>query len=203
MNLGTARTELQARGYSRYTTGRLNTWLNDAKDAFEDYQYDWPWLKTTTSGTAPLTINDLRRVLSVTDATNKSPLNHVSADYISDLEYADLTQTGTPAHWYLTSDTALAVYPASTSVSVLVRYLKFSAALSGDSDTPLIPSRYHSTWVDLAEARVLRYGVKDGASADVVEQGVNTRLAQIAATYAMQDTPARDTQLISLASDDW
>jgi hypothetical protein len=50
------RTELSARGYSRFVSAspsRVTVWLNAAKNRFEDYPYDWPWLRTSTTGTAP------------------------------------------------------------------------------------------------------------------------------------------------------
>jgi hypothetical protein len=87
--LATAETELQARGYSRFSTTRLDAWLNEAKNRFEDYQFDWPWLKTTTTGTAPVTISDLRRVLSVVDSSSKQPVDQVDENAI--IEYASVT----------------------------------------------------------------------------------------------------------------
>lgn len=195
------RTELQARGYSRFLPARLTTWLNDAKDQFEDYPFDWPWLKSTATGAAPLTISDLRRVRAVVDTSNRNQLRKVrDADV---LEFADYTlaTTGVPECWFLTSDTVVAVYPVQTA-SLSVPYLKFSPALSADGDTPLIPARYHGIWVDLAEVHVLRYGVKDAASAATLEQAALGRIGQVAGVYAMQDTPVLDEMLMTWESCD-
>lgn len=190
------RTEIKARGYSRFSDSRLTSWGNDAKDQFEDYPFDWPWLKATSTGAAPLTISDLRRVRAVVDTSNKNQLSRMRDTEI--LEFADntLATTGAPSWWYLTSDTVLAVYPVQTA-SLSVPYIKFSPALSADGDTPLIPSRYHGVWVDLWEAHVLRYGVKDVASAATIEQAAMQRIGRIAGVYAMQDVPDLDEQTMT------
>jgi hypothetical protein len=199
--LVTARTELQARGYNRFTAGRLDAWLNEAKNRFEDYNFDWPWLKTSTTGTAPVTISDLRRVSSVVDQSTKLPIDPVPASATIEFDYADLTLAGPPGGWYLTSDTVLTTFPVGTG-TLSVRYIKFSPELSGDSDAPLIPARYRTTWVDLAEVEVLRYGVKDAATAGALEQGVFRRLGEIAAVYAMQAQTEYMETLVTGASTD-
>lgn len=192
--------ELQARGYNRFTSARLTVWLNDAKNRFEDYQYDWPWLKTSTSGTAPVTIADLRRVMSVADATNRCPLEPVDADAITEFGDTNLALVGPPQAWYLSAETVLTTYPVGTS-SLTVRYVKFSPELAG-TDPPLIPLRYRSTWIDLAEVQALRYGVKDVQSAAALEASAFGRLREIAGVYAMQDQQAYSESLITGASVD-
>lgn len=198
------RTELSNRGYARFVTAspsRVTTWLNEAKNRFEDYPFAWPWLKTSTSGTAPVTIADLRRVLSVVDSSTKLPLDQVDADAIIEFASGDLTLAGVPSGWYLTSDTVLTTYPVGTG-SLSVRYVKFSPELSADGDAPLIPLRYRSTWVDLAEIELLRFGVKDAAAAAALEQGVFRRLSEIAGVYAMQGQTDYTETLITGASVD-
>lgn len=184
--LGDGRAELEARGYSRFTDARLNQWLDNARLRFEDYPFDWPWLKATTTGTAPLTISDLRRVRSVADSTSQYPLDMVDAEDISDFASTNLALTGRPVYWYLTSDTVLTTYPVGT-VTLSVRYIKFSPALTADGNSPLIPAQYRMTWVDLAECDVLRYGVKDAATASSMEAEVMARIGEIAGVYAMQN----------------
>lgn len=198
--LATAEAELQARGYNRFSTSRLDSWLNSAKNRFEDYT-DWPWLKTTTTGTAPLTISDLRRVLSVVDSSAKLPVEQVAADAIIEFASADLTLAGSPSGWYLSSDTVLTTFPVGTG-SLSVRYLKFSPELSLGADTPLIPARYRTAWVDLAEVEALRFGVKDAASADDMERNVFRRIGEIAGVYAMQAQTDYTEMLMTGASID-
>lgn len=202
--LADGRTELSVRGYSRIVTAspaRANVWLNEAKNRFEDFEYDWPWLKTSTSGTAPLTIADLRRVLSVVDVSSKLPVDQVDASAVIEFASGDLTLTGFPSGWYLTSDTILTTFPVASG-QLSVRYLKFSPELSADGDAPLIPVRYRSTWIDLAEVQALRYGVKDVQSAAALEASAFGRLREIAGVYAMQDQQAYSESLITGASVD-
>jgi hypothetical protein len=201
VNLGAARADLQARGYSRFTAARLNAWLNTAKNRFEDYPVDWPWLWAAASSTAPVTIADLRRVKTVVDSTTRVPLDQRRAEDVQDFTYTDLALAGQPSFWYLTSETALTTFPVG-GVTIGVRYIKFSPELSGDSDTPLIPVRYHQTWVDLAEVDVLRYGVKDRDSAGAMESEVFRRLEEIASVYTMQDQPLNYESLQTGASVD-
>lgn len=197
--LADAIAELQARGYNRFSSARLTVWLNDAKNRFEDYQYDWPWLKTTLTGAAPLTVSDLRRVLSVVDTAQRVPLDQVDMDAIREFGGTDLTLAGAAQGWYLSSETVVSTYPVTASLSV--RYTKFSPELTG-SDPPLIPLRYRSTWVDLAEAQVLRYGAKDVQSAAALEVSAFARLREIAGVYAMQDQPVYMESIVTGASVD-
>src|SRR4051812_43221527 len=199
--LATAEAELQARGYNRFSTTRLDAWLNEAKNRFEDYQFDWPWLKTTTTGTAPVTISDLRRVLSVVDSSSTLPVDQVDENAIIEFASGSLTLAGSPSGWFLSSDTVLTTFPVGRG-SLSVRYIKFSPELSAGSDTPLIPARYRMTWVDLAEVEALRFGVKDAASAAALEQGVFRRLGEIAGVYAMQAQTAYMEMLMTGASVD-
>lgn len=199
MNLATARAELESRGYARFTDARLEAFLNTAKNRFEDYPFDWPWLWGTATGAAPLTISDLRRVRSVVNSTTQTPLGHVDVDALVEFVSGDLTLAGTAAGWYLSAETVVSTYPTTASLSV--RYVKFSPELAG-TDTPLIPTRYHQSWVDLAEVEVLKYGVKDANLAASLESAVMGRLAEIAGVYAMQDQPVYSETLVSGASTD-
>ena len=200
MNLGQARADLEARGYTRFVDSRLNAWLNQARVRFEDYPFDWPWLKATATGSAPLTISDLRRVRSVTSTATRTALTQISDDALVEFVDTDLTLAGAAGAWYLSSSTVVAAYPATAALTV--RYQKFSPALSGDSDTPLIPVDYHSDWVDLAEVMVLRLGVKDQGAAAALEGVVMARIGEIAGVYAMQDQPEYSETLITGASVD-
>lgn len=147
MNLSSARDELAARGFDYLSTSRLNIMLNNGKNALED-EFAFPWLETTTTGTAPLAIADLKYVLYVVDTTNQNELTGLDSRDIA-LRDAIVGTAGTPDAWWLDGAGTLQTYPTSTA-SLSVRYVKFSPELSADSDTPLIPVRYHSVWVDYA-----------------------------------------------------
>lgn len=146
MNLGELRTELQSRGFDYVTDARLNRWLNRAYTRLCD-RHAWPFLETTTTGAAPLTISDLRAVLSVIDTDNDSPLVYEDRRTIRE-DDPTLAATGKPENWYL-NGSAVTTYPVST-VGLSVLYIKSPAELSSDSDSPVLPSRYHMLLVDMA-----------------------------------------------------
>jgi hypothetical protein len=125
MDLTAAQTELKARGGDYLSTSRLTTFLNDAKNELEDF-FVWPWLETTTTGTAPLTISDLKASCMWSTRRNRCELTGASAQYIVEDLDETITTTGTPDVWWLDGTTTLKVYPANTSASLSVRYVKFS-----------------------------------------------------------------------------
>ena len=109
MNLDAARTELRARGFDYLSNTRTDYFLNAALTEIDD-AFPWPWLETTTTGTAPLTITDLKQPLYVIDTTNERELQ--SLEY-RDLIIGDpnLTETGAPAVWSLNGTTQIVVWP--------------------------------------------------------------------------------------------
>lgn len=148
-------TELYARGFNYLNdagagTTRAKRWINEAMHEIND-QEDWLFLQTTSTGTAPLTISDLDTVLSVYDSTQQRSLGRESAGDLVD-RFGDLTTTGTPLFYYVTSNT-LNVYPANTTDSLSVRYFKVQTDLSSGSDVPLMPDRYRQAIVEFAAAK--------------------------------------------------
>lgn len=148
MNLTQARDELAGRGFDYLSTTRLNIMLNNGKNSLED-EYAWPWLETTTTGTAPLSIADLKFVLYVVDTTNQFKLTGVDARDVTDRD-TTVTTTGAADSWWLDGTGTLDTYPTQSNAALSVRYVKYSPELSADSDTPLIPARYHAVWIDYA-----------------------------------------------------
>src|SRR4051812_22691136 len=112
MNLGEARTDLKARGFDELTDARANAYLNGARRDFDEFD-DWPWLKTTTTGTAPLAIADLRQVVYVADTTVRRQLRAVD---VTDLLPSDpaLTTAGNPTNYWLDNLT-IRVWPLNTT----------------------------------------------------------------------------------------
>jgi hypothetical protein len=201
MDLTAAQTELKARGGDYLSNARLTTFLNDAKSELEDY-WDWPWLETTTSGAAPLTIADLKSVLYVVDTSNLRELRGLAAaDIVAELDET-ITTTGTPEYWWLDGTTSLKLYPASTSAQLSVRYVKFSAELSAGTDTPLIPTRYHNLWIDLAMVRVYKDDDQAQAAAALL-QDCYARLYKIVEVYEARNHQNPMIQRVRFASEDW
>lgn len=201
MTLDDARTALQERGFDELSDTRLDEILNLAKNQFEDV-FPFPWLEDTATGTAPLTIDDLKAVLYVVDTSNRVELMGVPAQQVvSDLDPIVAT-TGQPVVWWQNGANVLEVYPASTSVQLSVRYVKESPELSLDADTPLIPARYHATWVDLAAVRAYLDGDNPEAAAQL-RAVVAQDLQAIVSRFATVNRQNGLFQSIRGYSEDW
>ena len=151
MNLTQAQAEMQARGFDYLDSSRLTNFLNRGLTDFEDF-WRWPWLTKTATGAAPLTIADLKFVLKVYDAIGNELFG------MSDAEDLDYTLTGTPTSWWIdetSGSPVLTAYPVGAA-TLSVRYVAESTPLAGGNDTPLIPSRYHNLWIDLAVVHAYR-----------------------------------------------
>jgi hypothetical protein len=150
LTLADLRTELQARGFDYVTpTTRLDAWLNRAY--FETAEEEnWPWLETSTSSTAPVSVTDLRDVEAVINTTQGYKLRPMDRRNITDFD-SDLTTAGSPSFYYITTGNVVAVYPANTTDTIEVRYWKVPEIL-GDTDTPLVPNRFRQILVDKAVA---------------------------------------------------
>lgn len=184
--LSTLQTEFQARGFSDMTVAadltRITRWLNDAMHAIDEL-YDWPYLQTTASGAAPLTVADLRKVERVIDTTNDQTLVQVARGEAADWD-GDLTTTGTwPQAFYVTGGTSVAVYPTAV-VQLSVLYWKFGPDLASGADAPLMPDRFRYAIVDYAVA----YGCMDrgdAVGAQAASQAGDARVARMADSFGM------------------
>lgn len=190
MTLAEARAELSERGFGYLSASRQNLMLNDALQEIEDF-WEWPWLRKTVTGAAPLVVSDLKTVLKVTDQNG----NEVTG--ISDYDDFDTTQTGTPMNWWIddTSGTSTFVaYPVG-SATFTVRYERDNTTLSGDGDTPDIPSRYNRVWIDLAAA--LAYEDRDNfPAAAQIRNRATQRLMTLVERYETRDMQSSPQRLV-------
>lgn len=161
MNLTAMRTELAARGFDYLSDTRKDYFLNRAYHQLCEME-PWPFLRTTTSGTAPLTISDLRQIVYVTDSTNDTELEGIDERTVRDGD-PDLSSAGTPELWFLTGSGTLNVYPANTSHTISVVYYKVPSDLASGADAPIAPARYHYLIVD--GAAILAYRDSDNFEA--------------------------------------
>lgn len=174
-------TELYARGpdwLSLDTAGqtRAKRWLNEAYAELASLE-PWPFLETTTSGTAPLSITNLGDVIYVEDTTNDHRLHLLDVRGAVDLD-PDLDDTGTPEGYYLDGSSTLRVWPASTSATIAVRYIKVPTELSADGDTPDMPSRFQGLVIDGAMVRVYQDS-DEWKSAAALQASIDTRVAKM------------------------
>lgn len=140
---------------------RATRWVNQAYQEICDLE-DWPFLETTATGTAPLTVADLGEVESVLDATSKTKLEQADWRSLTDT-YADLTITGAAVFFYITAGSVINVFPANTTVTLSVRYYKNPADLANALDTPVVPAAFHDVILLGAFRRAY---LEDGAGAD-------------------------------------
>src|SRR5436309_35616 len=98
--LGTARTELFARGFDYLGTPRANTFLEEANQELNEMSA-WPWLEATTTGTGTVAVSDLRDVLYVLDTTNQNQLEPADIRDLVEIDANFQTTTGTPTNYYL------------------------------------------------------------------------------------------------------
>jgi hypothetical protein len=205
MDLAALKLELGSRFGEFLADGRRTRLINEAyHDLCE--RFPWPFLETTTTGTAPLTISDLRQVLYCVDTTNERELRSMDVRSIVDWNPI-VTETGTPELFWLDGLSTLKVFPANTSVSLSVRYLKVPTDLSSDSDTPVLPARYHMLIVDLAQARALAEGPNPSGSnlarMGAVEQLVERKVLRMAEQLLHRGLDAPQVMAVEFASDDW
>lgn len=170
--------ELLARGFSDMTsasdTVRIKRWLNDSMHEIDDMN-DWPYLNTTTTGAAPLTIADLGTIESVTNVTGGYTLQPRDRRDLR-AQYADLTTVGVAAFYYITGGSTINVFPVQSGLTLTVDYWKVPADLSANGDVPAMPDRYRMAIVDLAAERASRdRGDEQGAQA-ARAQGTNRLL---------------------------
>jgi hypothetical protein len=184
VNLSSARTQLEKLGAGRLSgdTTMEDYYLNQAKNWIEDKD-DWPWLETTTTGSAPLTISDLRKVIYVADTTNDRLLKE--ADLI-DIARRDpgIDDVGDPTRFYVDGLTSIKVWPVRT-VALSVRYLKYSPELT-TSDTPLIPARYHMLWCNVAYYLYLQAREPQYVTGDMVAR-INDEIETMKRNFSNRD----------------
>lgn len=190
MNLAELRTEVKARGFDYLPDARINRFINTAYtlDICEDE--DWPFLEATVTGTAPLTISDLRSVDWVLDTTNRTKLRPLSQKHITDVS-TDENQIGTPENFYVDEGDTIKTFPTNPSVTIQVRYTKAATELTQEEDEPVFPDRFHYLVVEGAIRRAYEDDDEWQAAA-TTEQIFKTRLQAMKDSYATQqrDRPA-------------
>lgn len=196
MTLAELRTELQARGFDYLSTVRCSQFLNDAYLTDIAEAEDWPWLEATSSGTAPLTITDLRTIELVIDSTAKFKLQPLDRRNITDDWDSDLTTAGDPAFYYTTTGTTVAVYPTSTTHTISVRYWKVPATLGSDLTEPALPTRFHSLIVDAAVARAYEDN-DEWDAAEAARQKFEARLDHMRVSLLNQQHDETDDYVVS------
>lgn len=151
MNSEELTAEFLGRGFDYLTNSKALGYLNDSYLVDICGDQDWSFLEGTATGTAPLTLPEFETVEYAIDTTTERKILPLDRRLLTD-EYPTLAEVGTPLFYYLTEGKVLNVYPTNTTDSLLVKYWKTPARLSGTA-TPLMPERFHSLIIDGAVAR--------------------------------------------------
>lgn len=134
---------------------RVKSWINNAYLDLCGRQ-PWPFLEVTLPNqNAPITLTDMRGILSVVDETTLVPLEGIDRRDLSKT-FMDLTQQGFDNYWYVEGGNdgnggqvdTLKVYPVNSTDLLEVRYIKTPAQLVNDTDIPLLPDRFTYALVD-------------------------------------------------------
>lgn len=198
MDFTALKAALANRGYQRLSDTQRGEYVNGGYHELNEEEL-WDWRVSTATGAAPLTVADLGPIEEVVDTAQQNRSLEWCDRRTLRETYADLTLTGSPAFFYRDGTTVVRTFPASGTLSV--RHFKVATDLSGGSDTPIVPSRYHRLIVDYAE----RLAARDTGNHDVadrVEGQIERRLVKVRATMLTVQIATQDT-VLSLASDDW
>lgn len=188
--------ELSARGFSYLTDARLGRYINQGRAEIDDLEL-WPYLEQTATGSAPLSITDLRTITSVWDSGGNVNLTARDRRDLVDT-YRDLTTTGSPRFFYVENGTSLKTYPAGGTLTV--RYYRFGPDLSNSTDVPLMPARYAYVIVDAAARRA--YIDKDNFDSANALQAEIDRMTAIMRNALLQEQ-AQDAVYVLGSGSDW
>ena len=173
---------------------RGDRWINLAYHELCE-QAPWPFLETSTSGAAPLTISDLADVITVTD-TDGVVLDPIQYDPLRRIVNADISVTGTPGYYYLTGGTVVNAYPVP-SASISVRYRKVPTDLSSWTDEPLVPSEYR----DIIALGALRRAAIDNQSWEAANGYRQEWDARLLDMVSAEIQPPRRQQIVAGSED--
>lgn len=155
MNFNALVAEAKDRGFDHVSDTRMGRYINQSYKGICG-RAPFPFLETFALGTAPLTIADLRAVLSVRVGATDTPLRWIDRRNLIQRGY-DTATTGSARYWYQTSRTEVRVYPANTSDNLTVYYIKVPATLTG-TDAHLIPDEFEDLIIDGAVIKAYKDG---------------------------------------------
>lgn len=175
------------------STGLIRTkrWVNEAMHEINDLA-DWPYLETDVSGTAPLTVADLRRVIAVADTTDATlPLRFAPREWIVQTYGSVSALTTLPRFYFVDKGNIVTIFPAKVTTTIAVRYIKNAADLSADSDVPLMPTRYQELIVQGACRRAYE-DAEDWQAAQTAEADRQSGIAAMRVALLGTTQPSTD-----------
>ena len=180
-------TEFYARGFDYLDDSgagetRAKRWINQSYQEICGMD-DWPFLSTTTTGTAPLTISDLGYVESLTDTTAQRNIGFIDRRTLAE-RYPDLSLAGAPNYAFITGGTTINTYPTNSN-TLSVRYFRLVNDLDEGTDQPVIPAKYQYAIIDLACGRA--YMDSDNPEmAQIVRRDADALIQQMREQFMVQ-----------------
>lgn len=158
MNFAALKQEVADRGFDYLPDARLGFFVNAGYHELNSADL-WPWkfsTQTTASWTsAAIALSNAERVTSVATSTDSFQTSTNLAPRTAEDFYGweDLTP-GSPLYYVAQfTSTGLTVTPfpqSTTALGVRAAFYARATDMSATSDTPSVPSQYHSTIVDIA-----------------------------------------------------
>ena len=200
MNLGQFRTAIDRRTGIATDTSAQTEWVNFVLNeiALEDR---WPWLEksgtvTLVAGTQSYALpTDLRTVMAVYDDQSHDYDPGSIRDLALFNRSDDVPSQFGFGYFFGTEGSNIFVAPTpTTSGTLTVRYIANETALSGDSDSPLLPASYHQAVVELASFLVQTRrmgGTDDSKRADAYQRAYNRIVHKMQREALRRVGPAR------------
>lgn len=179
MNFTALKAAVASRGFDYLTDAQHGVLVNNAAHELEETEL-WPFRETSAFGTAPLEIADLGTVEHVVNMSQSST-EILPAEYGELVQsFGDLGVSGTASYYYIAWPDAVptvATYPVNSD-TIGVQYYLVSGDLSGASDEPLVPARFHKIIVDMAVREAYRDADNHG-SAEGLQVQIDRDLARM------------------------
>lgn len=162
MNFAALKTELKARGFDYLSDTRAGQYINWANQELDDTEL-WPYRLVTVSGSggnlSTVPQGGVIRSVKAQLGDTFSWLREIDRNELMEAVDAQAA-TGPPVYWFdegpNTGNRVISSYPATTSVTLYVDYFAPASTMSGGTDSPASPARFHRLIVDLAVERAYR-----------------------------------------------
>lgn len=178
---------------------RAKRWVNQSYQELCGLE-DWPFLRATVSGSAPLALTSLGDISTVVDTVTNNPLVEADEKLLTQID-AELTEPADATYYYLSFASEapeLHVWPVSTN-SLTVVYYKTPTELSADADELIVPNAFIDVVVLGAVARGLLDGTDTAAQYQFITQALSSRIDSM----RKQLLPNKTYQDIQFYSEDW